>query len=129
MAEFLIQILPFWIQGIFARWPNNPNIEGLIQAQKITHFLIAIGKHVKYLFLKFVFRYLLVPVGLHKVYTIVVHLKAFKQASSVNKWLYVHGRKEWESYYARENLEKQKLFFEYYLKRGQRLERYPNCDL
>lgn len=32
----------FWIQGIFARWPNNPNIEGLIQAQKITHFLIAI---------------------------------------------------------------------------------------
>ena len=43
MAEFLIQDFPFF--GIFARWPNNPNIEGLIQAQKITHFLIAIGKH------------------------------------------------------------------------------------
>ncbi|MEJ7438011.1 acyl esterase, partial [Staphylococcus warneri] len=43
--------------------------------------------------------------------------EGFKQANSVNKWLYVHGRKEWESYYARENLEKQKLFFDYYLKK------------
>ncbi|MDI1801187.1 CocE/NonD family hydrolase C-terminal non-catalytic domain-containing protein, partial [Staphylococcus aureus] len=32
------------------------------------------------------------------------------------KWLYVHGRKEWESYYARENLERQKSFFDFYLK-------------
>ena len=38
MAEFLIQDFTVLIQGIFARWPNNPNIEGLIQAQKITHF-------------------------------------------------------------------------------------------
>ena len=40
----------------------------------------------------------------------------FKQASSEDKWLYIHGRKEWESYYARENLERQKAFFDYYLK-------------
>ena len=80
----------FWIQGIFARWPNNPNIEGLIQAQKDHTLLIAIGKHVKYLFLKFVFRYLLVPVGLHKVYTIVVHLKALnKQAQLINGYMFM----------------------------------------
>ena len=28
--------------------------------------------------------------------------EGFKQAASEEKWLYVHGRKEWESYYARE---------------------------
>lgn len=43
--------------------------------------------------------------------------EGFKQASSVDKWLYIHGRKEWESYYARENLENKKSFFDYYLKK------------
>lgn len=42
--------------------------------------------------------------------------EGFKQAASEEKWLYVHGRKEWESYYARENLECQKSFFDFYLK-------------
>lgn len=42
--------------------------------------------------------------------------EGFKQASSEDKWLVVHGRKEWESYYAREALELQKSFFDYYLK-------------
>ena len=93
MAEFLIQdFTVFGFKAFFARWPNNPNIEGLIQAQKIT-LLIAIGKHVKYLFLKFVFRYLLVPVGLHKVYTIVVHLKALnKQAQLINGYMFMVER-------------------------------------
>ena len=38
-------------------------------------------------------------------------IEGFKQASSTNKWLYGHGRKEWETYYAREGLEKQRKFF------------------
>ncbi len=42
--------------------------------------------------------------------------EGFKQAASEEKWLYVHGRKEWESYYARVNLERQKSFFDFYLK-------------
>ena len=63
--------------------------------------------------------------GLHNRGT----FEGFKQASSVNKWLYVHGRKEWESYYARENLESKSYSLNITLKRGQRLERYPNCDL
>jgi putative CocE/NonD family hydrolase len=43
-------------------------------------------------------------------------VEGFKQASSENKWLYGHGRKEWETYYAREGLELQKRFFDCFLK-------------
>jgi putative CocE/NonD family hydrolase len=43
-------------------------------------------------------------------------IEGFKQASSENKWLYGHGRKEWETYYAREGLEMQKRFFDCFLK-------------
>ena len=43
-------------------------------------------------------------------------IEGFKQASSENKWLYGHGRKEWETYYAREGLEKQRKFFDCFLK-------------
>ncbi|MBT8340536.1 MAG: CocE/NonD family hydrolase, partial [Desulfatitalea sp.] len=43
-------------------------------------------------------------------------LEGFKQSSSELKWLYIHGRKEWEHYYQRENLERQKRFFDYFLK-------------
>jgi len=43
-------------------------------------------------------------------------IEGFKQASSINKWLYAHGRKEWETYYAREGLERQKMFFDCFLK-------------
>lgn len=42
--------------------------------------------------------------------------EGFKQASSKDKWLIVHGRKEWETYYNRESLEQQKAFFDYFLK-------------
>ena len=51
-------------------------------------------------------------VGLHNRGT----FEGFKQAASKDKWLVVHGRKEWESYYSRESLELQKAFFDYYLK-------------
>lgn len=50
--------------------------------------------------------------GLHNRGT----LEGFKQSSSKDKWLLVHGRKEWETYYARESLERQKSFFDYFLK-------------
>ena len=43
-------------------------------------------------------------------------IEGVKQASSENKWLYGHGRKEWETYYAREGLEMQKRFFDCFLK-------------
>ena len=107
----------FWIKGIFARWPNNPNIEGLIQAQKDHTLFDSYWKAHQVPLPQ-----IRIPLftcaswstqGLHNRGT----FEGFKQASSVNKWLYVHGRKEWESYYARENLEKQKLFFDYYLKK------------
>lgn len=50
--------------------------------------------------------------GLHNRGT----LEGFKQSSSIHKWLEVHGRKEWEYYYSREVLERQKRFFDYFLK-------------
>ncbi len=43
-------------------------------------------------------------------------IEGYKQASSKDKWLYGHGRKEWETYYSREGLERQLRFFECFLK-------------
>ncbi|PNZ70073.1 CocE/NonD family hydrolase [Staphylococcus croceilyticus] len=106
----------FWIQGIFARWEDNPNIEDLIQAQK-DHPLFDDFWKQRQAPLSNITTPLLTCAswstqGLHNRGS----FEGFKQASSENKWLYVHGRKEWESYYARENLERQKEFFDYYLK-------------
>jgi len=106
----------FWIQGIFARWTDNPNIEDLIQAQKDHPLFDDLWKQRQ--------------APLHQIKTPILacaswstqglhnrgSFEGFKQASSEDKWLYIHGRKEWESYYARENLERQKAFFDYYLK-------------
>jgi uncharacterized protein len=50
--------------------------------------------------------------GLHERGTI----EGFKQASSAFKWLEIHGRKEWEYYYSRESLERQRRFFDCFLK-------------
>jgi putative CocE/NonD family hydrolase len=50
--------------------------------------------------------------GLHNRGT----LEGFKQSASKHKWLEIHGRKEWEYYYSREVLERQKRFFDYFLK-------------
>lgn len=50
--------------------------------------------------------------GLHNRGT----LEGFKQSTSKHKWLEIHGRKEWETYYSREALERQKSFFDYFLK-------------
>lgn len=43
-------------------------------------------------------------------------IEGFQRSRSPYKWLEVHGRKEWESYYDRESLERQRRFFDYFLK-------------
>ncbi|KGE18857.1 CocE/NonD family hydrolase [Paenibacillus wynnii] len=97
------------------RWPNN-NVEDMVAAQK-EHPLLDEHweeRQVKLADIK-------VPMfvcaswstqGLHCRGT----FEGFKQASSKDKWLLVHGRKEWETYYLRESLEQQKEFFDYFLK-------------
>lgn len=42
--------------------------------------------------------------------------EGYKQIASKEKWLEVHGRKEWETYYSREALERQRRFFDHFLK-------------
>lgn len=105
----------FWYEGIVARWPET-EIEDLKKEQKLHTMFDAYwkGKQADLSAIK-------VPMfvcaswstqGLHNRGT----FEGFKQASSEDKWLKIHGRKEWESYYARESLEQQKEFFDYYLK-------------
>jgi hypothetical protein len=43
-------------------------------------------------------------------------LEGFRQASSPQKWIEFHGRKEWETYYSRERVEEQLRFFNHFLK-------------
>ncbi|MFH1487945.1 MAG: CocE/NonD family hydrolase, partial [Pseudomonadota bacterium] len=43
-------------------------------------------------------------------------LEGYKQIASKEKWLEIHGRKEWEYYYTRECLERQRRFMDYCLK-------------
>ena len=50
--------------------------------------------------------------GLHTRGTLL----GFEQISSEQKWLDVHGRKKWEHYYSRESLERQRRFFDRFLK-------------
>ncbi|MGO2112985.1 MAG: CocE/NonD family hydrolase, partial [Pseudoclavibacter sp.] len=50
--------------------------------------------------------------GLHSRGT----LEAFARISSSEKWLEVHGRKKWAEFYRPENVEKQRRFFDHYLR-------------
>lgn len=43
-------------------------------------------------------------------------LEGFRKASSTQKWLMVHGRKKWQNFYQADNLRRQKLFFDQFLK-------------
>lgn len=43
-------------------------------------------------------------------------LEAFKQISSADKWLEIHGRKKWEYYYQPETVERLRTFFDHFLK-------------
>ncbi|PHK48704.1 CocE/NonD family hydrolase [Staphylococcus edaphicus] len=106
----------FWYEGIIARWPETHDIEDLKAAQQNhPHFDdYWKGKQANLSAIQ-------IPMfvcaswstqGLHNRGT----FEGFKQASSTEKWLKIHGRKEWETYYARESLEQQKDFFDYYLK-------------
>lgn len=106
----------FWADGLLARWPNNKEMEDLTEGQKAHPLLGDYWKNrqVSLADIK-------VPMlacaswstqGLHNRGT----FEGFKQSSSKDKWLLVHGRKEWETYYARESLERQKSFFDYFLK-------------
>ncbi len=50
--------------------------------------------------------------GLHTRGTLI----GFERIGSAEKWLDIHGRKKWEHYYSRESLERQRRFYDYYLK-------------
>lgn len=50
--------------------------------------------------------------GLHTRGTLL----GYEQIGSANKWLEIHGRKKWEFYYLRDSLERQRRFFDQYLK-------------
>lgn len=50
--------------------------------------------------------------GLHTRGTLI----GFEQIGSEEKWLEVHARKKWEYYYSRDSLERQRRFFDQYLK-------------
>lgn len=43
-------------------------------------------------------------------------IEGFKQMASQDKWLLVHGRKKWWHFYQPENVEKQRQFFNHFLK-------------
>ena len=43
-------------------------------------------------------------------------LEGFKKIASKDKWLMVHGRKKWSTFHEQENLEKQRQFFDRFLK-------------
>ena len=49
--------------------------------------------------------------GLHSRGT----LEGFRRISSARKWLDVHGRKKWAYYYDPESVERQRIFFDYFL--------------
>ncbi|MFC1861100.1 CocE/NonD family hydrolase [Chloroflexota bacterium] len=105
----------FWHEQQTRRWPEK-EVENLTLMQK-EHPLFDeywAGKRAK-------FSQIEVPMyvgtswstqGLHIRGTI----EGFKQSSSKHKWLEIHGRKEWEYYYGRERLERQRRFFDYFLK-------------
>ena len=50
--------------------------------------------------------------GLHTRGTLI----GFEEIASEEKWLEVHGRKKWEFYYSRDSLERQRKFFDHFLK-------------
>jgi uncharacterized protein len=43
-------------------------------------------------------------------------LEGFKQIASKDKWLMVHGRKKWNTFHEQENMERQRQFFDKFLK-------------
>jgi predicted acyl esterase len=53
-------------------------------------------------------------------------LEAFKRMRSKQKWLEVHGRKKWQYYYEPSNVERQRAFFDHFLRTpGTRVPAWP----
>jgi uncharacterized protein len=66
--------------------------------------------------------------GLHNRGTI----EGFKQAASEHKWLLVHGRKKWWHFYRPENVEKQRQFFDRFLRGievGNHVDEWPRVQI
>jgi uncharacterized protein len=64
--------------------------------------------------------------GLHARGTI----EGFRKISSSDKWLLIHGRKKWWHYYQKENVEKQRQFFNRFLKGiDNRVKDWPKVTL
>ncbi len=105
-----------WVHQMKARWPQNKEVEDLISEQQEHPLLDEFWEQRRPTLTN-----ITVPMfvcaswstqGLHNRGS----FEGFKQAASKDKWLEVHGRKEWEYYYSREVLERQKLFFDCFLK-------------
>lgn len=58
--------------------------------------------------------YFVCSVGNHGIHTRGT-LDAYLRASSSEKWLEVHGQKEWRYYYNRDSVERQRAFFDHFL--------------
>lgn len=43
-------------------------------------------------------------------------LEGFRRISSTDKWLFVHGRKKWQQYYQPDNVDRQRAFFDRFLR-------------
>jgi hypothetical protein len=57
-------------------------------------------------------------------------LEAFKKISSKQKWLEVHGQKKWYYYYRPDNVEKQRCFFDHFLKdQDNEVSSWPKVNL
>jgi predicted acyl esterase len=57
-------------------------------------------------------------------------LEGFKRIGSRQKWLEVHGRKKWEHYMRPEMVEKQRIFFDHFLKgQGDEVLQWPRVNL
>jgi predicted acyl esterase len=57
-------------------------------------------------------------------------LEAFNRISSKDKWLVVHGRKKWENYHQPDSVEKQRAFFDRFLKGiDNEVSRWPKIRL
>ena len=104
-----------WVSGLFRRWPQS-RVDDLNAAQK-EHPLYDDFWEERRAKLENIDVPMLVcgswsTIGLHQRGS----LGGYMDSKSQEKWLYIHGRKEWETYYLRECLEMQKAFFDHYLK-------------
>ena len=57
-------------------------------------------------------------------------LEAFKRIASKEKWLFIHGRKKWQNFHQPDSVEKQRSFFDHYLKgKSNDVPRWPKVRL